>query len=192
MDNRKNILEKALKLFYEKGYDAIGVQEIADAAGVTKPTLYHYFGSKYGLLQAVALEGYADLKTGMTEATEYKGDLPANLERLTNYYFKFCSGHEAYYKLMMAMMYSAKESDTYKAIQPYMSEIITMMTQLFLSAGDVIGNMRGRQEQYSIVFFGLLNSYMLYWFNKSPEERLALSEHQAYELVHQFLHGIYV
>ena len=41
MDNRMNILQKALQLFYEKGYDAIGVQEIADAAGVTKPTLYH-------------------------------------------------------------------------------------------------------------------------------------------------------
>lgn len=54
MDNRMNILQKALQLFYEKGYDAIGVQEIADAAGVTKPTLYHYFGSKYGLLEAVA------------------------------------------------------------------------------------------------------------------------------------------
>ena len=192
MDNRMNILEKALQLFYEKGYDAIGVQEIADAAGVTKPTLYHYFGSKYGLLQSVALGGYADLKTGIAEATEYRGDLPVNLERLTNFYFGFCSSHEAYYRLMMAMMYSAKESDTYRAIQPYMSEIIAMMTQLFLSAGDVIGNMRGRQEQYSIVFFGLLNSYMLYWFNKSPEARPALSEHQAYELVHQFLHGIYV
>ena len=58
MDNRMNILQKALQLFYEKGYDAIGVQEIADAAGVTKPTLYHYFGSKYGLLEAVAREDY--------------------------------------------------------------------------------------------------------------------------------------
>ena len=72
MDNRMNILEKALHLFYEKGYDAIGVQEIADAAGVTKPTLYHYFGSKYGLLQAVAMEGYADLQTGMAEAPSIK------------------------------------------------------------------------------------------------------------------------
>lgn len=192
MDNRKNILEKALQLFYEKGYDAIGVQEIADAAGVTKPTLYHYFGSKYGLLQAVVMASYADLKSGLTEAAEYRGDLPVNLERLTKFYFEFCSTHEAYYKLMMAMMYSAKESDTYKAVQPYMSEIMTMMTQLFLAAGDRIGNMRGRQEQYSVVFFGLLNSYMLYWLNQSSEERPVLSEHQAYELVHQFLHGIYV
>ena len=45
MDNRMNILQKALQLFYEKGYDAIGVQGIADAGGVSKPTGYHYFGS---------------------------------------------------------------------------------------------------------------------------------------------------
>ena len=48
-----NSIYDVTESFYEKGYDAIGVQEIADAAGVTKPTLYHYFGSKYGLLQAV-------------------------------------------------------------------------------------------------------------------------------------------
>ena len=43
MDNRMNILQKALQLFYEKGYDAIGVQEIADAAGVTKPNAVSLF-----------------------------------------------------------------------------------------------------------------------------------------------------
>ena len=50
MDNRQAILDSALTLFYEKGYDAVGVQQIVDAAGVTKPTLYYYFGSKQGLL----------------------------------------------------------------------------------------------------------------------------------------------
>lgn len=82
-----------------------------------------------------------------------------NLERLTKFYLDFCSSHEAYYKLMMAMMYSAKESDTYKVIYPCMQEIIRMLTDMFLKAGDIIGNMRGRQEQYSIGFFGMLNNY---------------------------------
>ncbi|HIS80092.1 MAG TPA: helix-turn-helix transcriptional regulator [Candidatus Scatomonas merdavium] len=39
MENRERLLEAALSLFYEKGYDAVGVQEIVEAAGVTKPTL---------------------------------------------------------------------------------------------------------------------------------------------------------
>ena len=50
------ILEEALKLFSNNGYEATGVQEICEQAGVTKPTLYHYFGSKQGLLDAVLLE----------------------------------------------------------------------------------------------------------------------------------------
>ena len=32
--------------FYMKGYDAVGVQEIVDTAGITKPTLYYYFEVK--------------------------------------------------------------------------------------------------------------------------------------------------
>ncbi len=32
------------------GYDAMGIQRIVEAARITKPTLYHYFGSKQGLL----------------------------------------------------------------------------------------------------------------------------------------------
>ena len=50
----------------------------------------------------------------------------------------------------------------------------------------------GRQEQYSIGFFGMLNNYMLYWFGRDAESRPELSEGQAHELVHQFLYGIYV
>ena len=46
-------MQCAEELFYSKGYDAAGVQEIVERAGVTKPTLYYYFGSKLGLLQAI-------------------------------------------------------------------------------------------------------------------------------------------
>lgn len=192
MDNRTNILMKALQLFYEKGYDAIGVQEIADAAGVTKPTLYHYYGSKYGLLEAVTMGGYLPLRDGLMKAAVYEGDLPMNLERLTKAYFDLCSSNEAYYKLMMAMMYSAEGSDTYRVIQPCMQEIKGLLTDLFLKAGHIIGNMRGRQEQYSIGFYGCMNNYMLFWFAKKPEDRPELSDSLVHELVHQFLYGIYV
>lgn len=53
MDNREKILNCALELFHARGYDAVGVQEIAETAGVTKPTLYYYFGNKRGLLEAL-------------------------------------------------------------------------------------------------------------------------------------------
>ena len=41
-----------------KGYDATAVREICEAAGITKPTLYHFFGSKDGVLQALVHTGF--------------------------------------------------------------------------------------------------------------------------------------
>ena len=65
IDNRELLLDAALDLFYAKGYDAVGVQEIVDRAGVTKPTLYYYFGSKIGLLRNLLERGYNILEKGV-------------------------------------------------------------------------------------------------------------------------------
>lgn len=44
------VLEAAAWLFYEKGINAVGVEAIAERAGVTKKTLYDQFGSKANLV----------------------------------------------------------------------------------------------------------------------------------------------
>ncbi|MFE0422649.1 TetR/AcrR family transcriptional regulator [Streptomyces sp. NPDC058953] len=49
----RKLLSAATRLFAEHGYDGTSVQEIVEAAGVTKGALYHYFGSKEDLLQEV-------------------------------------------------------------------------------------------------------------------------------------------
>lgn len=49
----RRLLETATRLFAERGYERTSVQEIVDAAGVTKGALYHYFGSKDDLLHEV-------------------------------------------------------------------------------------------------------------------------------------------
>jgi AcrR family transcriptional regulator len=46
---RERLLSEALRLFTARGYAATTVREIVEAAGVTKPVLYYYFGSKEGL-----------------------------------------------------------------------------------------------------------------------------------------------
>lgn len=52
-DPRQRILEVALKTFAHHGYAGASIQDIVDAAGVTKPTLYYHFKSKEGLFQAL-------------------------------------------------------------------------------------------------------------------------------------------
>ena len=75
MDNRKTIMQCALNLFSDKGYDSVGVQEIVTAAGITKPTLYYYFKSKHGLLEALIQEKGELLMRQLTQAVGTSGDI---------------------------------------------------------------------------------------------------------------------
>lgn len=47
---RDLVLEAALTLFAEKGFDGVGVDDIAKAAGIKGPSLYYYFKSKDSIL----------------------------------------------------------------------------------------------------------------------------------------------
>src|SRR6516165_3076038 len=50
---RRRILESAYELFYRKGFSRVGVDEIAEFAGITKRSLYYHFKSKDELLASV-------------------------------------------------------------------------------------------------------------------------------------------
>ena len=52
-DTRQRILDKALELFSAKGYDAVGVAEIAKAVGIKAPSLYNHFASKQAIFDAL-------------------------------------------------------------------------------------------------------------------------------------------
>ena len=52
-DAREKIVDAACDLFYQRGYQAVGVQEICDAAGVKKGSFYHFFRSKQELALAM-------------------------------------------------------------------------------------------------------------------------------------------
>ena len=52
-DTRERILETALDLFIERGYDKTSLREIAEKVGVTKPALYYHFSSKEEILRTL-------------------------------------------------------------------------------------------------------------------------------------------
>lgn len=52
-DTKQKILDKALALFSEKGYDAVSVGEIAKAVGIKAPSLYNHFLGKHAIFNAI-------------------------------------------------------------------------------------------------------------------------------------------
>lgn len=75
------ILLRALQLFSDKGYDATSVREICEAAGVTKPTLYHFYGSKEGVYRAIVEGALERFRRDMVRALQ-EGSLRERLVRM--------------------------------------------------------------------------------------------------------------
>src|SRR5262245_55553059 len=53
-DQREMILERAAQLFANRGYSATSMNQVAEACGVSKALLYHYYKDKYSLLVSIA------------------------------------------------------------------------------------------------------------------------------------------
>ncbi|MBW4933147.1 TetR/AcrR family transcriptional regulator [Marinobacter sp. F4206] len=53
MGRRQDLVDTALRLFYEHGIHAIGINQVLQEAGVAKQTLYNHFESKDSLVEAV-------------------------------------------------------------------------------------------------------------------------------------------
>ncbi|MEA3185166.1 MAG: TetR/AcrR family transcriptional regulator, cholesterol catabolism regulator [Ilumatobacteraceae bacterium] len=81
VDKRKrHIIDAAAELFAVRGFDRTSVADIAQACGLEKPSLYHYFPSKKSILLGVLALGIDDL---IHEANEVlKQDIDDPLERL--------------------------------------------------------------------------------------------------------------
>ncbi|MEW6442622.1 MAG: TetR/AcrR family transcriptional regulator [bacterium] len=70
---RDRLFRVAIELFNRRGYAATTVREIVEAAGVTKPVLYYYFGSKEGIYLALledAREAFEDRIQGVLSRPE--------------------------------------------------------------------------------------------------------------------------
>jgi AcrR family transcriptional regulator len=82
---RARILDAALELFSEHGFDGTTLQQIADRLGFTKAALYYHFRSKDDLLRALIAPAISDLDA-LLDASEQTADTPAQRRRFVEDY----------------------------------------------------------------------------------------------------------
>src|SRR5580765_2940389 len=96
----ERILTTALDLFAVKGYDATAVREICEAAGITKPTLYHFYGSKEGVLQALVTTGFQRFRQLVDAAMTEPGSFRARLKSVARAMFESATRQPLYWRFM--------------------------------------------------------------------------------------------
>ncbi len=187
MNNRENLLQQAMLMFAARGYDAVGVQEIADAAGITKPTLYHYFGSKHGLLTSLLNENFDPFFANLEQAARYQGDVTLSLRAVTAAYFSFASQNPRFYRFHLSMWFAPVESEAFRASVLLAERQQQLLEALFSAAALNHGNMKGRQRAYAASFLGMINTYITQALNGYGQ----FDDQLVNSTVHQFMHGIF-
>lgn len=96
---REEILAAARELFYEKGYQLTTVEEIAEAAEISKGTVYLYFGSKDELYVSVILEGFGELEKRLVSAVESGASVIEKITVIFSIFIDHCLNHREYFRL---------------------------------------------------------------------------------------------
>jgi AcrR family transcriptional regulator len=79
-ERERQILDAALAVFGERGYQHASMDQVAERVGVTKPVLYTHFGSKDGLLLACIARARAELLE-VTSAAAASASTPEEMLR---------------------------------------------------------------------------------------------------------------
>ena len=179
-------MRNAIILFASKGYDAVGVQEICEKSGVTKPTLYHYFESKNGLLRTVLATRSQPFIEELRKECIYKRDLTNSLHRIASCFFKFSSKNKDFYRLLLALFFTPPDNEANIACREIREKIFELIKDLFEKSIEEHGNMRGKHIMYAASFVGQIDTYI----GLSLNTYLDLRDPLVYALVKSFMHGI--
>ncbi|MFE9646693.1 TetR/AcrR family transcriptional regulator [Streptomyces sp. NPDC006365] len=98
-ERRQQLIGVALELFSRRSPDEVSIDEIASAAGISRPLVYHYFPGKLSLYEAALKRAADDLATRFVEPQE--GPLGARLLRVMRRYFDFVDEHGPGFSALM-------------------------------------------------------------------------------------------
>ncbi|ANH95312.2 MULTISPECIES: TetR/AcrR family transcriptional regulator [unclassified Streptomyces] len=98
-ERREQLIGVALELFGGRSPDDVSIDEIASAAGISRPLVYHYFPGKVSLYEAALRRAADDLADRFTEPRE--GPLGLRLLRVMRRFFDFVDAHGPGFSALM-------------------------------------------------------------------------------------------
>jgi TetR/AcrR family transcriptional regulator len=186
VDNRVELMDRALELFAAYGYDGVGVQQICQAAAVTKPTLYHYFCNKRGLLETLLKHRFEELLSPLRELSKTEVDLAGTLERAASIVFAFARKNPSFYRLYLALWFAPTQSEGREVASRFHALHFEALEAVCGAAMRAEPGLRPRVRALTASFLGMLNNTIGLALNNHG----ALNDRVAYAVVDQFLHGI--
>ncbi len=170
-DKRIAVLLSAQKLFSEKSFHDVRLEEIAETAGVGKGTIYTYFKSKDELFVRCLLHDIPDFEE-RTEAIIAAGkSFQTSLKELISIQFEFVKLKGPLAKQVMALGPQLKISDSqFKELFELFQRSITRLATFFQKGIDSgILNKNLTSGQMAIIFQGIFDLNVTFSYFHEPE-----------------------
>jgi len=137
----KAILDAAVRLFSENGYDGVSMRQIAEAANVSKANIYHHFTSKEALYLAI-LHGSAQHLSEIVEAlAEGKGDFEKRLRVFADAHLEHLFANEMTLRLVLREAFSGDEEKSRIVVEKVVGGIFNRIVAIF-QGGQKAGMLR--------------------------------------------------
>lgn len=154
VERERLMLRAAGEAFAAHGFHGSSMDEIARAAGITKPMLYRYFGSKEGLYAAYLRMTGHDL-IDRVRAPDTRGQSPrARLRAGLRAFLTYVSEHRAGWTVLHGEAAAPSDAQIAREVAELRGRIIRILTTLF---GD---------EASAHAFTGAAESLATWWVNQ--------------------------
>ena len=101
MQRRNEIINAAEKRFFQKGFDQVSMDEIAQDLELSKPTLYLYFENKEALFLEVIIRGMSLIRDLFKNVMEQEKTGKGKTLAFIHAFFDYCRKNPDYYRLLI-------------------------------------------------------------------------------------------
>lgn len=159
---REAILHSAAKLFAETGFDRASMSQLAEACGVSKALLYHYYSGKDALLFDVIGAHLNELCALVEAADDPSGTPEVRLQRLVAALLDAYreSDHEHQVQINAMKYLPANQQEELKDLE---RRLVSLFAGAIRAVEPALGDARGLLKPVTMSLFGMLNWHYM-WF----------------------------
>jgi TetR/AcrR family transcriptional regulator len=164
---REEILARAAELFAHRGYPGTSMNEVAEACGVSKPTLYHYVRDKYQLLVEIA-QGHVGRLASLVAEVEAERLAPEPRRRrlIEGFVSEYASAQNAHRVLTEDVKF-LEDTDRERVLEGQRAVIGAFADAIAALRPDLRG--ARLDKPLTMLLFGMIN-WMFTWMQ--PDGRL--------------------
>lgn len=154
-DRRQALLDAAARLFAERGFTRVSLEDLGAAVGVSGPAVYRHFDSKQAVLAALLVGVSRGLSEGGSTVVDGAADARQALAELVAFHVDFALGNPDVIRVQDRDLDSLPDSDRHTVRQLQRTYVELWVDQLALVHPDAA---RPSLRTRAHATFGLLNS----------------------------------